>query len=104
MRTGRSMESVVEAACTALHPFQWRGFTPELLTRLVLAARDREQVNRLLADVPGAVGGVWDVLEPADRDDVRVAALAAVLSSHRWRQLSLSTVCAQLLGRLDGES
>src|SRR5690348_4150840 len=98
MRTGPWQESMVEAACAALRPFQWRGFTPELLTRWVLAARDREQVHRLLAEVTGVAVGPWDVLEPTDRDDVRVGALVGFLASHRWRELSLSTVCAQLLG------
>ena len=101
MRTDPRDESPVEAACVALRPYQWRGLTPELFTRWVLAAGDRERVRRVLADVPGVALGSWGVLEPADRDDVRVGALVGFLVSHRWTELSLSTVCTQLLGLLD---
>jgi hypothetical protein len=96
--------SLAEAACAALRPYHWRGFTPELLSRWVLAARDREHVHRLLADLPGVTPGAWDVLEPADRDDVRVGAMVRFLACHRWTELSLSTVCVQLLGLLDTEA
>ena len=102
MRTRPSNEALVEAACAALGPYQWRGFTPELFTRWVLAVRDREQVHRLLGDVPGVADGPWDVLEPAGRDDLRVSALVGLLAAHRWTELSLSTACALLLRRLDG--
>lgn len=104
MRVDPWSESPVEAACAALRPYQWRGLTPELLTRWVLAARDREGVRRLLAEVTGVAVGPWDVLEPADRDDVRVGALVEFLTSHRWTELSLTTVCTQLLGLLDREA
>ena len=101
MRAGLWNDSLVEVACAALRPYQWRGFAPELLTRWVLAANDRERVRRLLVDVAGVAVGSWGVLEPADRDDVRVGALVGFLASHRWTDLSLSTVCTQLLGLLD---
>jgi hypothetical protein len=104
MRTGPCDESLVEAACSALRPYRWRCFTPELFTRWVLAVRDREQVNRLLDQVGGVEVGPWEVLEPADRGDVRIGALVRFLASHRWTELSLSTVCAQLLGLLDPET
>jgi hypothetical protein len=97
-------QTPAEVACAALRPYHWRGFTPDLLARWVLAARDREQVHRLLAEFSGAAVGAWDALVPADRDDVRVGALVRFLACHRWTELSLSTVCAQLLGLLDPET
>ena len=103
-KVGPWNESRVEAACAALRPYRWRGFTPELFSRWVLAARDREDVGRVLADVAGVEVGRWDILAPADRDDVRVGALVGFLASHRWTELSLSTVCTLLLGRLDRET
>ena len=104
MRTGSSKESLAEAARAALSPYQWRDFAPELLIRWVLAASDREHVHRLLVGVTGVELGPWDILEPADRDDVRVRALVGFLTCHRWRELSLRTVCTQLLGVLDRET
>lgn len=97
-------DSGVEAACAALHPYQWRGFTPELFTRWVLATRDREDVRRVLAECTGVAVGPWGDLQPADRDDVRIGALVEFLESHRWTELSLSTVCTLLLGLMDRET
>jgi hypothetical protein len=93
--------SVAEAVCSALQPYQWRSFRPELLSRAVLAANDRQYLNRLLTDMPGATVGRWDPLEPADRDDPRLTGLVDFLSSHRWTDLSLSSLCRQLLALLD---
>ena len=94
-------ESPAEAAYAALHPYPWRGYTPAMVTRWVLAASDREQVRHLLTGVPGITAGRWDVLEPAGRDDVRIGALVELLESHRWTELRLRTVCTQLLRLLD---
>ena len=104
MRTGPCNESPAEAVCAALRPNHWRGLAPELFSRWVLAASDRESVRRVLVDVPGVGVGLWGVLEPTDRDDVRVGALVGFLVSHRWTELSLSSVCTQLLRLLDRET
>jgi hypothetical protein len=94
-------EPDVEAVASALEPYQWRSFRPELLARAVLAANDRQHVRRLLAGAPGVVLGPWDRLEPADRDDARLTVLVEFLSSHRWTGLSLNALCRQLLAVLD---
>jgi hypothetical protein len=85
----------------ALQPYQWRRFRPELLARAVLAAKDRQHLHGLLTDVPGAAVGRWEPLEPADRDDARLPGLVAFLSSRRWTELSLSTLCRELLALAD---
>ena len=97
-------DELVEAACAALRPYQWRSFTPELVARLLLAAGDRQGLRRLLVGVPGAVVGAWDVLDPADRDDPRVSVLVEFLMSHHWTQLSLCALCRELLALLDSRT
>src|SRR3954468_20161156 len=94
----------VQAVASALQPYRWRGFRPELLARTVVAANDRQHLCGLLADFPGVTVGAWDPLEPADRDDVRLPGLVEFLSTHRWTELSLSTLCRQLLALLDPET
>ena len=97
-------EELVEAVCAALRPYQWRSFTPELLARLLLAASDRQRVQGLLAGVPGAAVGTWDVLDPADRHDVRVSVLVEFLVSHHWTELSLGVLCRELLALLNSRT
>src|SRR3954471_11959490 len=94
----------VQAAASALQPYRWRGFRPELLARTVVAANDRQHLRGLLAGFPGVTVGAWDPLEPADRDDVRLPGLVEFLSTHRWTELSLNTLCRQLLALLDQET
>jgi hypothetical protein len=94
-------DAVAEAVCSALRPYQWRSFRPELLARTVVAANDRQHLGGLLAGFPGVTVGAWDPLEPADRGDVRLPGLVEFLSTHRWTELSLSTLCRQLLALLD---
>jgi hypothetical protein len=94
----------VQAVASALQPYRWRGFRPELLARTVVAANDRQHLRGLLAGFPGVTVGVWDPLEPADRNDVRLPGLVEFLSTHRWTELSLSTLCRQLLALLDLET
>ncbi len=96
--TSRPDESIVAAVCAALSPYPWRSFTPDLLARTVLAAKDRHVIRDLLQSVPGAAVGTWEAAEPAEPDDARTDALVNFLSSHRWAELRLSTVCRQLLG------
>ena len=86
-------EDLVEAASATLRPYQWRSSTPELLARLLLAASDRQRLHGLLVGVPGAAVGMWDVLDPADRHDVRVSLLVEFLVSHHWTALSLCALC-----------
>jgi hypothetical protein len=94
-------EPEAQAVASALRPYQWRSFRPELLARAVLAADDRQHLRGLLAGVPGIAIGSWDPLEPADRDDPRLTGLLEFLFSHRWTGLSLNTLCRQLLAVLD---
>jgi hypothetical protein len=84
--------------------YQWRRFRPELLARSLLAGKDWHELSGVLARVPGARVGRWDEWEPADRDDPRMAVLVAFLASHRWTELSLTTLCAHLLALLDNGS
>ena len=99
--TGAHDEELLEAICQFLRPYQWRGFRSELLARAILAARDREQVHRLLARVPGSSVGAWEELGPVDLHDVRVPVLVGFLASHRWTELNLSALCRQLLTVLE---
>ncbi|MGZ5416925.1 MAG: hypothetical protein ACXWDI_07075 [Nocardioides sp.] len=89
-------ESVVDAMCAALAPYAWRRFTPELLARVALAALDRRRLETALAAMEGAAIGRWNRLEPAERDDVRVAPLADFLTNHRWTELRLPALCRVL--------
>jgi hypothetical protein len=97
-------DELVEAASAALRPYQWRSFTPELLARLLVAANDRQRMRGLLIGVPGAAVGMWDVLDPADRHDVRISVLLEFLLSHHWTELSLGALCRELLTRLNSQT
>jgi hypothetical protein len=94
-------DPVVAAISLTLSRYPWRGFTPRLLARLVLAQWDRHAVERLLADVPGTSPGVWLEVEPVPADDQRADTLVAFLAARRWKHLPVSTVGRQLLGLLD---
>ena len=83
-----------------LRPYEWRSFSPELLARSFLAARDRQELAGLLARVPGARAGAWEPWEPADPGDGRVSVLVDFLAGHRWTQLSLPALCGHLLAVL----
>ncbi len=84
--------------CAGLSPYPWRRFTPELLARLALAARDRHLLEKALASVPGAAVGRWEVLAPVGRDDARVAPIVEFLGCLRWTELRLPTLCENLAG------
>lgn len=86
--------------CAALEPYPWRRFTPALFARFALAARDRQGIQDVLLAVQGAAVGGWEKLEPADHDDARVPPLVEFLGSHRWTELTLPTLCRNLLGAL----
>ena len=95
--TSPGEEPTVAAACAALRPHRWRSFTPELMARLVLAARDRQSVRALLVTVPGAAVGRWRAVDLAEPDDVRVKALVRFLESRRWTHLTVQALCVQML-------
>ena len=90
------------AVCAALAPYSWRGFTPERLARLVLAAHDRHALADVLGAVAGADVGPWAPPEPADADDPRLPALVDFLASHQWTRLTLRGLCDRLLAVLPG--
>lgn len=90
----------VEAVRAALEPYAWRSFTPQLLARCALGALDRHRVLALLAAIPGARPGDNGPLQPAERDDLRVEVLVELMGAHRWRDLTVTALCAQLLEAL----
>lgn len=98
-----SDEAVVAALCAALAPYPWRSFTPELLARFALAARDRQELAAGLSDVPGAEVGTWWRLEPVERVDARVPRVVEFLADLRWAELSLLATCRNLVGVLGPE-
>ena len=69
-----------------------------MFARLALAARDRQCLEEVLVGVPGAAAGPWERLAPVAPDDTRLPQLIGFLSAHRWTELTLATVCRQLLG------
>lgn len=97
-----SEDTVIAALCAALAPYPWRRFTPELLARFALAARDRQDLAAALAQVDGAEIGTWERLEPADRADARVPRVVDSIADLRWPDLSLLATCqnvVRVLGR-----
>ncbi len=94
---------VVAALCAALAPYPWRQFTPELLARFTLAARDRRELAAALSEVQGAAVGTWERLEPAERADARVSRIVEVLADLRWAETSLLATCRNLVGVLGPE-
>ena len=102
--TDPRQDSHVAAACAALRPYRWRGFTPELLARSVLAARDRQSLWDLLLGMPGAAVGRWEAVQLPDASDARLVPLVRFLESHRWTQLTLRSVCARLLSLVESQA
>lgn len=98
-----SDEEVATALCEALAPYSWRRFTPEMLARFALAARDRKELAAALAKVQGAAIGTWQRLEPAERADARVPRIVESLADVRWAQTSLLATCRNLVGVLGPE-
>ena len=96
-------EHDVAAVCAALEPFAWRRFTPDMLARCLLGALDSRRVQELVAGVPGA--RAWDAgpLQPADRGDARADVVVEFLAGTRWRSLTLSALCRQVLQVLADE-
>lgn len=102
-RTPKAEEAVVAALCAALAPYPWRQFTPELLARFALAARDRQELATVLSEVQGAAVGTWKRLEPAERADARVPRIVELLGDLRWTEASLLATCRNLVGVLGPE-
>ena len=98
-----SDDDVIAALCAALAPYPWRRFTPELLARFALAARDRVELAAALSSVPGAAVGSWERLEPAERADARVPGIVELLADLRWAETSLVATCRNLVGVLGPE-
>lgn len=98
-----SDEAVIAALCAALAPYPWRRFTPELLARFALAARDRQELAAVLSEVQGAAVGTWWRLEPSARADARVPRVVEFLADLRWAELSLLAMCRNLVGVLGPE-
>lgn len=98
-----SDDEVVAALCAALAPYPWRRFTPELLARFALAARDRRELAAVLSEVPGASVGTWERLESAERADARVPRIVEFLADLRWAETSLLATCRNLVGVLGPE-
>jgi len=98
-----SDDAVVAALCAALAPYPWRRFTPELLARFALAARDRQELALALSEVQGATLGTWERLEPATRADARVPRVVEFVADLRLAELSLLATCRNLVGVLGPE-
>lgn len=94
----------VAALLAALAPYPWRRFTPELLARFALAARNRQELAAALSGVHGAEVGIWERLEPTVRDDARVPRIVEFLAHLRWAETSLlAATCRNLVGLLGPE-
>lgn len=92
----------VVALSAALQPYGWTRATPQMLARLTVAALDR---CWLLAELPGPHPAGWmDGIVPADPDDERVAVLVEALAALRWRVLTRTALCRQLVSALESWS
>ena len=92
----------VVALSAALAPYAWSQATPEMLARRVVGVLDRQW---LLGELPGPRPAVrlGDIV-PADPGDERVAVLAAALCTLRWRMLTRTALCRQLVSALESWS
>jgi len=92
----------VVALSAALAPYAWSQATPEMLARRVIGVLDRQW---LLGELPGPRPSVrlGDV-GPADPGDERVELLVAMLRTLRWRVLTRTALCRQLVSALESWS
>jgi hypothetical protein len=92
----------VVALSAVLGPYAWTQATPEMLARRVVGILDRYW---LLGELPGPRPAVrlGDV-DPADPGDERVEVLVAILRTLRWRMLTRTTLCRQLVSALESWS
>jgi hypothetical protein len=92
----------VVALSAALAPYAWSQATPEMLARRVVGVLDRYW---LLGELPGPrPTSQIDDVQPADPGDERVAVLVAALSALRWRLLTRTALCRQLVSALESWS
>jgi hypothetical protein len=103
-RERRSMEELdddrASAVSEVLESYAWRTFSPDVLARMVLAARDRHRVQALLGELTGTVAGSWQDLTPVEPDDIRVAPLTEFLGSLPWRGMPMASLVTEILGAL----
>jgi hypothetical protein len=89
----RSMEELDEDRSAvvrdALATYEWRSLAPDVLARVVLAARDRHRVEVLLGE-----------LAPVDPDDIRIVPVAEFLRDRPWRTMPLEALVPEILGAL----
>ena len=92
----------VVALSAALAPYAWSQATPEMLARRVVGVLDRQW---LLGELPGPRPSVrlGDIV-PADPGDERVELLVAMLRTLRWRVLTRTALCRQLVSALESWS
>jgi hypothetical protein len=92
----------VGALSAALQPYAWTQATPEMLARRAVGVLDR---HWLLGELPGPRPAArMDDMVPADPGDERVAVLVAVLRALRWRVLTRTALCRQLVSALESWS
>jgi hypothetical protein len=92
----------VVALSGALEPYAWTNATPEMLARRVVGILDRYW---LLGELPGPRPAVrMEDVEPADPGDERVEVLVAMLRGLRWRMLTRTALCRQLVSALESWS
>jgi hypothetical protein len=100
----RSMEELDEDRSAvvrdALATYEWRSLAPDVLARVVLAARDRHRVEVLLGELAGAAAGAWLDLAPVDPDDIRIVPVAEFLRDRPWRTMPLEALVPEILGAL----
>jgi hypothetical protein len=84
----------------ALASYAWRSLSPDVLARVVLAARDRHRVEMLIGELTGTATGSWHDLAPVDPDDIRIAPVTEFLEGRPWRGMPLEALVPEILGVL----
>jgi hypothetical protein len=84
----------------ALEAYAWRSLAPDVLARVVLAARDRHRVEVLLGELAGTVTGAWLDLAPVEPDDIRIGPVTELLEGRPWREMPLEALVPEILGDL----
>ena len=92
----------VVALSAALAPYAWSQATPEMLARRVVGVLDRQWLLGELPDPRPAVR-LGDIV-PADPGDERVELLVAMPRTLRWRVLTRTALCRQLISALESWS
>ena len=92
----------VVALSAALRPYAWTQATPEMLARRAVGILDRQWLLAELPD-PRPLVRLGDIV-PADPADERVELLVAMLRTLRWRVLTRTALCRQLVSALESWS